>query len=268
MTNKTLVNTAKAIRQKTLSLLYNVGSGHLASSMSIVEIITYLYFGGGLQYRASQPDWKDRDYFILSNGHACPSFYVALGKAGYFSLDKIQKDLFALNSGFEGHPVRKVLPGIEISSGSLGMGLSVGVGIALGLKQQKRTNRVVVMVSDAEQQEGAVWEAVMAASHYRLNNLTLVVDNNGIQIGGLIKDNLNIEPMAEKYLSFGWNIKQINGHDFSEIKNGFDLSFSSQDRPTVIIAKTIPAKGVYKWEGNSDTHHKKLTKEIYKKSVS
>ncbi|PIS08835.1 transketolase [Candidatus Beckwithbacteria bacterium CG10_big_fil_rev_8_21_14_0_10_34_10] len=263
---RNLRKIASDIRIKTLELLYEAGSGHLGSCMSVIETLVSLYFSGLFKYNSQKPESEDRDYFLLSNGHACPAFYVLLAKASYFPESKLDNSLFKLNTGLEGHPVRGSLPGIEISSGSLGMGLSVGEGIALGLKLKKKENKVVVMMSDGEQQEGSTWEAVMAASHYKLNNLIAIIDRNGIQIGGRIKDNMKIEPLAKKYQSFGWKVIKVNGHNFNKLILSLKKAFKAK-KPTLIIAKTIPAKGVYKLEGRKDTHHPHLSEDIYKKSI-
>lgn len=261
-----LERIAKKVRLNALEMIYEAGTGHLGSAMSTVELLTSLYFGGVLKFDPKNPDWSERDYFLLSNGHACPAFYAVLARAGYFSLTKLKNSLFKLGTGLEGHPIKKSLPGIEISSGSLGMGLAVGLGVALGLRLEKKKNRVIVMMSDGEQQEGSVWEAVMAINHYQLNNLVAIIDRNGIQIAGRTEDNIKLEPLAKKYQSFGWQVIKIDGHNFSQILVAFDQAWQNQ-KPTVIIAKTIPAKGVYHLEGREDTHHPKLTQEIYQKTL-
>jgi len=259
----------RQIRINTLRMLYEAGTGHLGSAMSTLELVTALYFGGVLKYNSKKPDWEDRDYFLLSNGHACPSFYAVLAHAGYFPLSKLKNSLFKLGTGLEGHPVRGSLAGIEISSGSLGHGLSVGLGIALGVRSKKKNNKVVVMMSDGEQQEGSVWEAAMAANHYQTGNLIAVIDRNGIQIAGDTEKNIKLEPLDKKYQSFGWQVIKINGHDFSQIIPAFKQAFANKKpaKPTVIIAKTIPANGVFSLEGREDTHHPHLTEEIYKKTL-
>lgn len=261
-----LKKIARQIRIDVLKMLYEAEAGHLGSAMSTLELLVALYFGRVLKYDPNKPDWEDRDYFLLSNGHACPSLYAVLAHAGYFSLTKLKNNLFSLNTGLEGHPVRGALPGLEISSGSLGMGLSVGLGIALGLRLKKRKNKIIVMMSDGEQQEGSVWEAVMAANHYQANNLIGIIDRNGIQIAGDTEKNIKLEPLDRKYESFGWSAIRINGHNFTEILIAFKKAFINK-KPTVIIAETIPARGVYSLEGREDTHHPHLTQEIYKKTL-
>lgn len=264
--SKNLKQFAKKIRKEALEMIYRAGSGHLGSAMSTVELLTVLYFANILKYKADNPNWEDRDYFLLSNGHACPTYYAVLAQAGFFSKTKLKNNYFKLNSGLESHPVRDSLPGIETSSGSLGMGLSVGVGIALALRLAKKKNHVFVMMSDGEQQEGSVWEAVMAASHYRLNNLTAIIDRNGIQIAGKTKHNMGLEPLAKKYQSFNWDVVKINGHNLKQIKKAFKKAKKTKT-PTVIIAKTIPAKGVYSLEGKEHVHHPVINEKQYQKSI-
>jgi len=259
-----LKNLTAQIRKDILKILYEQG-GHLGSSMSTLEVIISLYFNDILKFDPKNPKDPKRDYFLLSNGHACPALYAVLAYRGFFPKSKIS-DWLKINTGLEGHPVKGTLPGIEISSGSLGMGLGVGLGIALGLKMKNKKNQVIVMMSDGEQQEGSTWEAVMASNHYKADNLTAVIDYNKIQINGLIKNNMKLEPLAKKYQSFGWKTIEINGHDFTQIKTAFTRAFKSS-KPTAIISNTIPAKGVYKLEGRKDTHHPKISKKVFQKSI-
>mgnify|MGYP001101554634 CR=1 FL=1 len=264
---KRLEKIAKKIRLDTLKMLYEAETGHLGGAMSSLELLTALYFYPILKFNPKKPDWENRDYFLLSHGHVCPSFYAVLAHAGFFPLSKLKNNLFKLDTGLEGHPIKGSLSGIEISSGSLGMGLSVGLGIALGLRMKKRDNKVVVMMSDGEQQEGSTWEAVMAVNHYQVANLIAIIDRNGIQIAGNTEKNIKLEPLDKKYQSFGWEVIKIDGHDFNQIISAFEKAMQNK-KPTVIIAKTIPAKGVYSLEGREDTHHPLLTEEIYKKTLN
>jgi len=261
-----LEKIAKQIRLRTLKMLFKAGSGHLASSMSVIEILTALYFGKILKYQPQKPNWEGRDYFLLSNGHACPAFYAVLAKAGYFPEDKLENGLFQLGTGLQGHPVKKSLPGIEISSGSLGMGLSVAIGIALGLRLKNKKNQVIVMMSDGEQQEGSTWEAVMAGAHFQLGRLIAVIDRNGIQIAGKTEENMKLKSLKDKYRSFGWKTITINGHNFRQILKAFKKAERSK-KPTVIISNTIPAKGVWSWEGRDDSHHPYLSEKTYQRSL-
>lgn len=263
---KRLEKISRQIRLNILRMLYQAGSGHLGSAMSTLELLVALYFGKILKYDPKKPAWQNRDYFLLSNGHACPALYAILAQAGFFPLSKLKNNLFKLDTGLEGHPVKGTLPGIEISSGSLGMGLSVGLGIALGLTLKRKSNKVVVMMSDGEQQEGSTWEAVMAINHYQVGNLIAIIDRNGIQIAGDTEKNIKLEPLDKKYQSFGWETIKINGHNFNQTISAFKQAWQNK-KPTVIIAQTIPAKGVYSLEGRENTHHPHLTEEIYRKTV-
>lgn len=262
---KRLEKIAKQIRLEVLEMIYTAGSGHLGSSFSTLEVLIALYFGNLLKFDAKKPNWPKRDYFLLSNGHACPSFYAVLAHNGFFPVNKL-KNLRKLDSGLEGHPKKGSLPGIEASSGSLGMGLSQGVGIALGLRLDKKKSYVVVMMSDGEQDEGSTWEAVMAASHFKLNNLTAVIDRNQIQIGGFTEEQMALEPLVKKYLSFNWQVLEIDGHDFTQIVPAFKKAFLSK-RPTAIISNTKSCKGLSFIEGKADTHHPHVDEYFYQKAL-
>lgn len=260
-----LQKIAKEIRITVLKMLFKAGSGHLGSSFSVIEVLVALYFGGLLKYDPQKPSWDARDYFLLSNGHACPTLYAILAKAGYFPETKLNY-LRELNSGLEGHPRKGFLPGIEISSGSLGMGLSQGIGLALGLRLNKANNKVVVMMSDGEHDEGSVWEAIMSASQFKLNNLIAIVDRNGTQIGGFTEEQMALEPLVKKYLSFNWHILEVNGHDFGQIMTAFSKAYQ-MSRPTVIISHTKGCKGLSFMEGKPNVHNPKITQEFFEKAL-
>lgn len=260
-----LQKIAKEIRIKVLEMIHMAGSGHLGSSFSVIEVLVALYFSGILKYDPKNPNWELRDYFLLSNGHACPTLYAILAKAGYFPETKLNH-LRELNSGLEGHPKFGLLAGIEISSGSLGMGLSQGIGLALGLRLNKADNKVIVLTSDGEHDEGNVWEAVMSASHFKLNNLIAVVDRNGTQIGGFTEKQMALEPLAKKYLSFNWNVLEINGHDFRQIITAFSKAYQMSG-PTVIISHTKGCKGLSFMEGKPNVHNPEITQDFYEKAL-
>jgi transketolase len=262
---KKLAHLARQIRKNSLQMMYEAGGGHIGSAMSTVELITAIYFTQILNYDPANFSWNQRDYFILSNGHACPTLYAVLAQAGFFSFKKL-KQLYKLNLGLEGHPLKNSLPGIEISSGSLGMGLSVGLGLSLGLSLKNKKNKVLVMMSDGEQDEGSVWEAVMAAGHYQPKNLTALIDRNGIQIAGSTEKTMKLEPLDKKYQSFGWQVDIIDGHDFPAIINALTAALENK-KPTAVIANTIPAKGIYGHEGKTSTHHPEIKPEEYKKTM-
>ncbi len=259
-----LEKQARQARITILNMIYKAG-GHLGSSFSTLEMLLALYSGKILNFDSQNPNWQDRDYFLLSNGHACPAFYTVLALNGFFSEDKL-KTLRQLN-GLQGHPKKGTLPGIETSSGSLGMGLSQGLGIALGLKQDKKNNKVVVMMSDGEQDEGSVWEAVMAAAHFQVSNLIAIIDKNNTQIGGFTSQQMNLEPLAEKYLSFNWHVIKVDGHNFSSIFKGFARA-KSLEGPKVIISQTLGCKGLSFMEGRPDVHHPNVDEVFYKKALT
>ncbi len=260
-----LKKITKKIRLEVLEMIHQAGSGHLGSSFSTAEMLVALYFGNLLKINPKKPNWEERDYFLLSNGHACPALYAILAYKGFFSKDELKK-FRQTGSKLEGHPKRKSLPGIEISSGSLGMGLSQAVGIALGLKIKKKNNKVIVMMSDGEQQEGEVWEAAMAASHYKLKNLIAIIDRNGTQIGGFTEKQLALEPLKKKYESFGWRVIELNGHNFRQIFKAFNKQLK-KDKPTVLISHTVGCRGISFMEGRADVHHPKVDDNFYQRAL-
>ncbi|OEG69894.1 transketolase, partial [Candidatus Endomicrobiellum trichonymphae] len=181
---------------------------------------------------------QNRDYFILSKGHVCPVLYAVLARLGYFNSDEL-RTLRKAGSRLQGHPAKdKELPGIEISTGSLGYGLSIGAGIAVGMKQSKKNNRIYVLMGDGEQQEGSIWEAVMSAAHFKLDNLCAIVDDNGLQIDGATKDIMNVDPLADKYRAFGWSVIEIDGHNLEAVDKAYSQFKTEKGKPTAIIAKT------------------------------
>jgi len=259
-----LKQLTKKIKLEVLEMIHRAGSGHLGSSFSTAEMLVALYFSGFLRLDPKKPNWDQKDYFLLSNGHACPTLYAILAYKGFFPTEDLQK-FRQIGSNLEGHPKKNSLPGIEISSGSLGMGLSQGIGIALGLRLKNKNNKVVVMMSDGEQQEGAIWEAVMAASHYRLKNLMAIIDRNGTQIGGFTEKQLALEPLKKKYESFGWQVIELDGHNFGQILKV--LNKKLKDRPTVLISHTIGCRGISFMEGKANVHHPKVDDVFYQKAL-
>jgi transketolase len=264
---KKLEKIACQIRTDIIQMLAASGSGHPGGSLSIADILVLLYFKH-LTHDPKNSQWKDRDMVILSKGHACPALYATLCASGYFP----QEEMFTLRklgSRLQGHPAsNKGLPGIEISTGSLGQGLSVGVGMALGFRMDKRTNRVYVIMGDGEQDEGAVWEAAMAAGHYKLDNLTAVIDHNKLQIDGNVEDVMGVADIGEKYRAFRWNTIEINGHDYTEIDKAFHkVKTEGKGKPTVIIAHTIKGKGVSFMENVAAWHGKAPKKEEAEKAL-
>jgi len=252
---------ARKLRLQTLTALYAAQSGHPGSSMSSMDLLVALYFGGVVRYRSEQPDWDERDIFILSNGHAAPALYAVLALAGFFSdseLDNLRK----LGSGAQGHPHKGSLPGIETSTGSLGQGLSCAIGIAYADRLQGIKRRIFVMMSDGEQQEGSTWEAVMAAAKLGLR-ITAIVDKNGMQIDGRTEVVMpSLDPLKKKYESFGWIVEEIDGHNFAEIIPALN---SDCDAPNVVIAHTTRGKGVSFMENSEHWHAGKISDDQFSK---
>ncbi len=260
-----LEQKARVLRSQVIAMLYKAQSGHPGSSLSTIEMLVALYFGGVLRHNASRPDGGDRDYVLMSNGHACPAWYAVLSEAGYFSQGELKR-LRQIGAGAQGHPHRGSLPGVEISSGSLGQGLSVGIGLAYALKRQKRPNRVYVMMSDGEQEEGSTWEAIMFAPKLKLTNLIAIVDKNQFQIDGATSDVMpNLDPLADKYRVFGWSVQEIDGHNFTEIFPAL-LGSRAATGPAVIISHTLRGQGVSFMEGSEHWHAGAISKEQYKQA--
>jgi transketolase len=247
-----LKEKARVLRIEILKMLTEAGSGHTGGSLSAADIVVALYFYK-MKHKPLDPKWRERDRFILSKGHAAPLLYAALALSGYF--DKpVLKTLRKLGSPLQGHPCSKKLPGVEISTGSLGQGLSIANGIALGLKLDGLSSRVYCLLGDGEIQEGQVWEAAMTASHYKLDNLCAVIDNNGLQIDGHCYDVMSIEPIVNKWTAFGWHVIDINGHDMEAIVDAFNEAETVKMKPTMIVARTIKGKGISFFEGKVQYH--------------
>ena len=260
-----LMQAAAEMRAINLIDIFAAGSGHPGGTLSIMDIAAALYLRE-LNHDPQNPNWPDRDRVFWSTGHKAPALYVALGKAGYYQLDDTVL-LRQLNSGFEGHPNWLKLPGVEISSGSLGQGLGIAVGNALAGKLQGKPYRVYCIMGDGEQQEGSIWEAAMSASHYKLDNLCGIVDKNDLQIDGPVCEVMTIDPLAEKYTAFNWNVLEINGHDLAEIIRAFEQARNTNSRPTVIIAHTVKGKGVTFMENQAGWHGIAPNREQFEKAM-
>jgi transketolase len=260
-----LKKQAKLVRMEILKMLALAGSGHTGGSLSAADIVTVLYFSK-MRHRPDEPNWKERDRFILSKGHAAPLLYAVLAMTGYFNISML-KTLRKLGSPLQGHPCSRVLPGVEISTGSLGQGLSVSNGIAIGMKIDNLSSRVYCLLGDGETQEGQVWEAAMTAAHYRLDNLCAIIDLNGLQIDGPVSKVKGIEPVAAKWSAFGWHVIEIDGHSMEEILNGLDEAEKVKEKPTMIIAHTIKGKGVSFFEGKVEYHGMAPTHEELEKAL-
>ncbi len=256
-----LGEVARRIRFDVVKMTYHAGSGHPGGSLSLAEVMALLYFKH-LRHRPNDPGWEHRDRVILSKGHACPALYAALAEAGYFPRSELWT-LRKLGSRLQGHPARdKGLPGIEVSTGSLGQGLSVGVGMAIAFKYLDRSpSRVYAIVGDGEMQEGQIWEAIMAAGHYHLDNLTAIIDNNDLQIDGFVCDVMNIHPLVEKFDSFGWRALVVDGHSLDELDDALEEAKSTRGMPVAIIAKTVKGKGVSFMENAVGWHGKAPNRE-------
>ncbi|TBR15706.1 transketolase [bacterium] len=261
---KKLEDRAKQVRRLIVRMLAKAGSGHPGGSLSSADLITALYFSV-LKYKSQEPLWQDRDRFHISKGHCCPLWYAALVEAGYIPEEKLWT-LRQLGSLLQGHPDRRT-PGIEAASGSLGQGLSVCVGMSLAAKIDKRDYRVYCLMGDGEIQEGNIWEAAMSAAHYKCDNLCGMLDYNGFQIDGKTKDIMNLEPIIDKWRSFGWHTIEINGHDMRQILSAYDEAKTVKGKPTIIIAHTIKGKGVSFMENVVDFHGRAPTKEEAEKAL-
>jgi transketolase len=251
---KHLELTANQIRQDIIKMLVEAGSGHSGGPLGMADVFTALFFKV-LNINPEKPDWPDRDRFVLSCGHICPVMYASMARRGFFPVEEL-KTLRKLGTRLQGHPHRESLPGLETTSGPLGSGLSQAAGMAMVGIMDKKPWRVYCVTSDGEHQEGNTWEAVMFAANYKLGNLTVILDRNNMQIDGHTEDIMQLDPVADKYRAFNWNVIEVNGHNFEEIIEACESSKTVNDKPTIIIAHTIPGKGGsymenrYEWHGS------------------
>lgn len=251
---------ANNIRIDVLRSICEAGSGHTGGSLGLADVFTALYFEI-LNHKPSEPEWEDRDRLILSIGHVAPVYYAALAHSGYFPKEELLA-LRKLGSRLQGHPGKDFkLPGVELSSGSLGQGLSVAVGLALAAKHDKKSWRVFSIHGDGELQEGSIWEAAMSASHYKLDNLVALVDRNYVQIDGRTKDVMEIEPLVDKWKAFGWNVLECDGNNIEQVIEIYKKAKETKGKPSVIIAKTLMGKGVKSIEDDYHWHGKAPAKE-------
>jgi len=260
-----LKEMAKKLRRHVITMTATAGSGHPGGSLSAADIITALYFKV-LRHSPQNAQWPDRDRFILSKGHAAPILYAALAETGYFPVAELAT-LRKLDSRLQGHADRKFTPGVEMSAGSLGMGLSFAIGVALAARLDSKTYRTYVLLSDGECEEGQTWEAALSAAHFKLDNLTAIVDCNGMQLSGWTRDIMNLEPFTRKWQAFGWYTIDIDGHDFDQILSGCQGAEKIKSKPTVIVARTIKGKGVSFMENNAAFHGKAPTREEAEKAL-
>ena len=260
-----LKEMAKKLRRHVITMIGTAGSGHPGGSLSAADIITALYFRV-LRHDPEHPQWPERDRFILSKGHAAPILYAALAEAGYFPVAELET-LRKMDSRLQGHTDRTLTPGVEMSGGSLGIGLSFAIGIALAARLDSKTYHTYALLSDGECEEGETWEAALAAAHFNLDNLTAAVDCNGMQLSGWTHDIMNLEPFIRKWQAFGWHVIDIDGHDFDQILAAFARAKKMKGKPTVIIARTIKGKGVSFMENNVEFHGKAPTREEAEKAL-
>ena len=256
---------ANEIRKDIIEEVYNAKSGHPGGSLSIADIMTVLYFDE-LNIDEKNPRLEDRDRLVLSKGHCAPALYAALAEKGYFEKEKLIS-LRKIDSNLQGHPNLNDVPGVDMSTGSLGQGLSVANGMAISAKLDKKDYRVYCILGDGEIQEGQVWEAAMSSSKYKLDNLCVIVDNNNLQIDGTIEEIMDLKPIDEKFKSFGFHVIKIDGHNFDEIKDAFKEAKETKGMPTCIIARTIKGKGVSFMENQVGWHGKAPNEEEYNQAM-
>ena len=254
MDKKQLQITACKVRMGILTGTHSAKAGHPGGSLSAADLFTYLYFQE-LNVDPANPKWEDRDRFVLSKGHTAPGLYAALAHRGFFPVEDLTT-LRHIDSYLQGHPNMNSVPGVDMSTGSLGQGISCAVGMAMGLKHQGKSARVYTLLGDGEIQEGQVWEACMAASHYKLDNLVVIVDNNGLQIDGDVAKVMSPYPIADKLEAFGFHTIAIDGHDFDQMEKAFAEAKTVKGKPTAIVMKTVKGKGVSFMENNAGWHGK------------
>lgn len=250
MNKENLIKVSKEIRKDIIEMLYESKSGHPGGSLSCADIITYLYFNK-MNVNIENPKDENRDRFVMSKGHAAPALYAALAEKGFFNKEELMS-LRKLGAMLQGHPDAKNIPGVDVSTGSLGQGISNAVGMALGLRYKESSSKVYVVLGDGEIQEGLVWEAVMAAGHYKLDNLVGILDYNGLQIDGRNEDVMTINPVDKKFESFGWNVITCDGHNYDDIDRAFREVVDG--KPNIVIAKTVKGKGVSFMENEAGWH--------------
>ncbi len=256
---------ANRIRQGVIKAVYSAKSGHPGGSLSIAEILAVLYFNQ-MNIDEKNPKAKGRDRLVLSKGHTAPALYSALALRGFFDMDELS-NFRNINSNLQGHPDMKNIPGVDASTGSLGQGLSIANGMALGSKQDSEGVRVYCICGDGEIQEGQIWEAAMTASHYKLDNLCLIIDNNNLQIDGKVNEVMSVYPIDEKFKSFGFETINVDGHNIQELISAFEQAKKVKGKPTAIIANTIKGKGVSFMENEASWHGKAPNEEQYKQAM-
>ena len=257
-----LAKTANRVRIGILDGVFNAGCGHPGGSLSIAELLTYLYFKE-MKVDPENPKWEDRDRFVLSKGHTAPALYATLAERGFFPVEEL-KTLRKIDSRLQGHPDMKGIPGVDMSTGSLGLGISAACGMALAGKTAGKDYRVYTILGDGESEEGQVWEAAMFAAHYHLDNLVAIVDWNGLQIDGTVEEVMNPTPHNLKFSAFGWNVISIDAHDFDQIEAALAAARETKGKPTAIIAKSVKGKGVSYMENAVQWHGAAPKEDLYR----
>jgi transketolase len=258
---------SRELRVDIIQTITEAGSGHPGGSLSAIDALVCLYFGGILRYRATEPTWPERDRFVLSKGHCSPALYVTLARAGFFPHDWL-KTFRKFESRLQGHVDRLRVPGVEASTGSLGQGLSVSVGMAIAAKLDLSQRRVWCMVGDGESQSGQVWEATMSAPKFALDNLCVIVDHNQVQQTGLVGEIMDLAPLAEKFRAFRWHAIEVDGHDHAAVLDAMHEAMATTGKPTAIVSKTIKGKGVSWMELNPDWHGKAPNAEQAEQAIT
>ena len=261
-----LQRLANDIRVDIVDSVYSAGCGHPGGSLSIADVLTYLYFEE-MRVDPQNPKWEERDRFVLSKGHTAPALYSTLAEKGFFTKEEL-KTLRKTESRLQGHPDMKGIPGVDMTTGSLGLGISAACGMALSAKVYGKDYRVYTVVGDGESEEGQVWEAAMFAAHYKLDNLVCVLDWNGLQIDGAVTEVMNPTPHDEKFRAFGWNVISIDAHNFDEIDAAFKAAKGVKGKPTVIIAKSVKGKGVSYMENACEWHGQAPKEDLYKVALA
>ena len=263
---KQLRITACKVRMGVIESTHGAKAGHPGGSLSAAEVYTYLYFKE-MNIDPKNPKWEDRDRFVLSKGHTTPGLYSTLAERGFFPVEDLPT-FRHIDSYLQGHPNMNTVPGVDMSTGSLGQGISVATGMALAAKHTGKANRVYTLLGDGEIQEGQVWEACMAAAHYKLDNLCIIVDNNGLQIGGNIADVMSPYPIVDKLVSFGFEVAAVDGHNFDELEAAFNKARETKGKPFAIVMKTVKGKGVSYMENNAGWHGKAPNDAEYEQAMT
>jgi len=265
-TVRMIAEKARIMRRDIVQMIYTAGSGHPGGSLSAADIIASLYFHV-MRHRPQEPDWPDRDRFVLSKGHAAPALYAALAESGYFPVDELL-NLRKIGHMLQGHPSMKTTPGVDMSTGSLGQGLSAAIGMALAGRIDGKDYTVYAMLGDGEIEEGQIWEAAMFAAHYRVDNLIAFLDKNGLQIDGPTESVISSEPLADKWRAFGWHVIEIDGHDIPQILDAVEEAKDMKEKPVMIIAHTVKGKGVSFMENVVGFHGKAPNDEQYRQAIA